>query len=93
MVFCLRGRAAGSPNAAVNGAGEALPQLRSQGQTCQEAERHNRATALRVLGWVAYLLQIITPITMETSTMSPAMATTMMTMTGFCSLEATVTTE
>lgn len=38
----------------------------------------------------AHLLQIITPITMETSTISPAIATTTMMMTGFCSLEATV---
>jgi len=39
----------------------------------------------------AHLLQTITPITMDTSTISPAMATTAMMRTGFCSLEATVT--
>lgn len=39
----------------------------------------------------AHLLQTITPMTMDTSTVSPAMATTAMMRTGFCSLEATVT--
>lgn len=39
----------------------------------------------------AHLLQTITPITTDTSTVSPVMATTVMMRTGFCSLEATVT--